>query len=104
MASGTILVNTDNVRAAVSELTSINNSLESDFQNVINAINKVDGVWDGTASIQAISKFNKIKSDFCGSSGRKAIMNNYIQFLCNAVAIDYDGTEQVNTNLSELFK
>lgn len=104
MASGTILINTDNVRTTVAELTGINNSLESDFQNVISAISKMDGAWDGSASAQAISKFNKIKSDFCGSNGRKAIMNNYIKFLCDAVAIDYDGTEQVNTNLSELFK
>lgn len=104
MASGTIMVNTDNVRTTVAELTGINNSLESDFQNVISAISKLDGVWDGTASAKAISKFNKIKSDFCGANGRKAIMKSYINFLCNAVAIDYDGTEQVNTSLSELFK
>ena len=104
MASGTIMVNTGNVRTAVSTLTGINNGLETDFTNVINAINKLDSQWDGNASAKAISKFNKIKSDFCGSNGRKAIMNNYIKFLCDAVAIDYDATEQTNTSLSELFK
>lgn len=104
MFDSVIDVNTQNVRNCADTLTNINNNIEKCFSNVTKALNKLDGSWDSKASSKAISKFNKIKSDFCGETGRKAIMNNYIKFLQNAVAADYESTEQANTNLSELFK
>ena len=103
-SSTTITVDTNQVRNAADTLKGINNRMDSDFSSVVNAINKVNGSWDGTASNKAISKFNKIKREFMGSSGRKAVMNNFIKFLCSAVAIDYDATETANTELSSMFR
>lgn len=103
-SSGTINVNTTNVRTAVNTLSSINDGIETDFSNVKTAINKLNASWDGTASNSAMSEFSKIKSTYCGSSGRKSVMKNYINFLKNSVAIDYEGTEKKNTELASLFK
>lgn len=103
-AGGIIKINTQSVRSAASTLKSINNSIEADFVQVQRAMSILDDSWDGSASRKAISHFNKLKADFCGSNGRKAVMDNYIRFLEKTVAQDYETTENTNINLSELFK
>lgn len=100
----TITVDTNQVRNAADILKGINNRMDSDFNSVVSAINKMNASWDGNASNKAISKFNKIKKEYMGSNGRKAVMNTFIKFLCSAVAIDYDTTEAGNTELSNMFK
>lgn len=102
--NGTIRVDTDKVRNTVSTVNTINNNLERDFDAVVKAVNKLDMAWDGKASSKTISRFNSMKSNFCGASGRKAVMQNYLKFLSDAVAIGYETTEGTNTKLSELFK
>ena len=102
--SGTIHINTENVRTTVTTLTSLNNGMETDFETVKNTMSSLEGCWEGAASNKAISAFNKLKSDFCGGNGRKVIMQNYIKFLSESVALDYEITEQTNTSLSDLFK
>lgn len=103
-AGSDIKVNTTAVRTAMNTLTSLNNSMEKDFDAVKRAMSKLDSSWDGSASSKAISKFNSIKSNYCGSNGRKAVMNTYVKFLSGTVAADYETTEGVNTNLANLFK
>ena len=102
--SGTIHINTENVRTTVTTLTSLNNGMETDFETVKNTMSSLEGCWEGAASNKAISAFNKLKSDFWGGNGRKVIMQNYIKFLSESVALDYEITEQTNTSLSDLFK
>ena len=102
--SGAIHINTENVRTTVTTLTSLNNGMETDFETVKNTMSSLEGCWEGAASNKAISAFNKLKSDFCGGNGRKVIMQNYIKFLSESVALDYEITEQTNTSLSDLFK
>ena len=68
--SGTgIKINTTNVRNVADKLTSLNNGIENDFDNICLAINNLDLSWDGSASNNAISKFNKFKSESKGGSG-----------------------------------
>ena len=102
--ASTIKVDTSAVRNAVTTLTSLNNDMDKAFDNVKSAMSKLDSNWDGSASSKAISKFNKIKNDYLGTSGRKAVMNTYIIFLSSAVATDYEATESTNTSLGSLFK
>ncbi len=103
--SGTgIKINTTNVRNVADKLTSLNNGIENDFDNICLAINNLDLSWDGSASNNAISKFNKFKSESKGGSGRKAIMLQHIKFLYSNVSNDYEKAENTNNNLSSLFK
>lgn len=99
-----IQVNTNNVRATASSLITINNNIESEFDNVKQAINKMNASWEGSAATSSMSEFNRIKSNFCGGNGRMAVMNKYINFLQSAVALDYETTELGNTKLADLFK
>lgn len=99
-----IHVNTDTVRNTVTILTTLNGDMDNSFSSVASAISNLDNNWDGTAASKAIPEFNKIKSNFMGSSGRKAVMKQYIDFLSKIVADDYDATETTNTSLSNLFK
>ena len=102
--ASTIKVDTTAVRNAVTTLTTLNNDMDKAFDNVKSAMSKLDSNWDGTASSKAISNFNKLKNDFMGANGRKAVMKTYISFLTSAVATDYENTETTNTNLGSLFK
>lgn len=99
-----IQVNTNNVRNAVNTLTTLNNGMDKSFNSVTQAMSNLNSSWDGTASSKAMSKFNKMKNDFMGSGGRKAVMHQYIDFLAKVVADDYDTTESANTSLANLFK
>lgn len=103
-SNGIIKVDTNKVKNTVTTVNTINNNLEKEFKNVTDAVTKLNSSWDGTASSKAISKFNKIKSECCGASGRKAVVQNYLKFLSDAVAIGYETTEEANTKLSDLFK
>lgn len=103
-AGSTIKVNTDKVRTTVNKIDKLNNDLDRDFKSVIDAIGKLGNNWESSASSKVISEFYKMKSELCGSSGRSAVMKNYLQFLCDSVAIGYENTETSNTQLSDLFK
>lgn len=102
--SGTISINTNKVLEAATTLQTINNRIDSDFEMVNHAINRMNASWDGAAGSSAESEFNKIKGSCFGSDGRKAVMNNYINFLNGDVATNYEATENTNAQLSSLFK
>ena len=99
-----IKINTANVRNIADKLTSLNNGIENDFDNICLAVSNLDLSWDGSASNNAASKFNKFKSESKGAGGRKAIMSQHIKFLQSNVSSDYENTENTNSNLSSLFK
>ena len=100
-----IKVDTGAVKRAVTALQSINRNIDTDFNSVQSAMNKLNSSWSGSAASKANDKFNTIKKNFIGSNGgRHKVMDSYIKFLSDAVAIDYETTESVNTKLSEMFK
>lgn len=43
--SGTIHINTENVRTTVTTLTSLNNGMETDFETVKNTMSSLEGCW-----------------------------------------------------------
>lgn len=100
----TIRVNTSVVRNTVNTLSKLNNDMDQSFNTVNQAMTKLNNTWDGSAASKAMTKFNRMKGEFMGSGGRKAVMNQYISFLTKAVADDYDVTETANTSLANLFK
>ncbi|MBQ5994615.1 MAG: WXG100 family type VII secretion target [Clostridia bacterium] len=100
-----VKVDTNAVRTAVDTLSSINKDIDNSFSSVQNAMNKLNSTWDGAAAAKANSKLNTIKKNFVGTGGgRYQVMEQYIKFLANAVALDYETTEDTNTKLSEMFK
>ena len=99
-----IKVNTAKVRNVADELASLNRGIENDFDNICTAVANMDSSWDGAASNNAVSKFNKLKSECKSSTGRKAVMQQHIKFLKVNVAGDYENTENANRDLSSLFR
>lgn len=100
-----INVDTGVVRDTVRSLQTINKNIDNDFNSVTSAMNKLNGTWSGSAANKANDKFNNIKKKFTGpNGGRRKVMDTYIQFLAEAVAMDYETTESVNTKLSDMFK
>lgn len=102
--AGNISIRTGIVKTVSDQLDNINRSMDNEFDSVKNAMNKLYSNWNSVASQKASSKFNKINYDYCGSSGRRAVMDSYIKFLKNTVVTGYENTEQKNISLSELFK
>ena len=102
---GEINVKTDVVRNTVNTISSSKKNINNNFGSVKAAISKLNAAWDGKASNRAISDFKKIEGSFNrGNNGIEAVLNQYAKFLADAVAIDYEHTEDVNKKLSSLFK
>lgn len=105
ISSGSIKVNTDVVKTVANKLSKINSDLDKGYSKVEKTMQKVDSAWDGPASKAAISKFNSIsKAYFYGDASRKKVLNEYIRFLTDAVALDYEITEKNNITLADMFK
>ena len=102
--SGTISVNTNKLYETAMNLQAINSQIDSDFEAVNFAVSRMNASWDGAAGNSAESEFNKIRNECFGSNGRRAVMNNYINFLSSDVATNYEMTENTNSQLSSLFK
>ncbi len=95
-------VNADKVIATANRIKSLNNQMRTDFNNVQNAINSLNNVWDGSASTNAINKFNSIKNSYCDA--RYNVIDNFVLFLHQQVGEGYKQTESVNKSLADQFK
>lgn len=94
-------VNTQLVHNAATALKTINNQISDGFQEVQNAVIKLDSAWDGSAAASSIGKFNEIKSKY--PQARYNVIENYVDFLLEQVGEGYTQTEETNKSLSESF-
>lgn len=99
-----IIINTTKINIAIDTLSALNKGMDTDFNEISNVVGKLGSSWSGRASGKAISQFNKLKTNYNGSGGRKAVMNQYINFLKSNVMADYESTEKINTDFASLFK
>lgn len=104
-----IKINTTAVRNIVTDLESLNDKMESDFDIIASEVSNLHRGCNSSAMTKASSKFNSFKAKCKGSSGRRAVMKQYTLFLRESVAAGYESTEnkntdKANTNLAELFK
>ena len=97
MASGTIRINTDEVRAIASEIERINGQLKEQLEMGKKQIDNLGNTWTGKAADDTRSEFN-------GFAAKYFQIQQYVTFLRRNVAEGYDQTETANSSLAEAFK
>jgi len=95
-------VNTKDVMTLASTVEITNNKIADAADEVIAAMNRLYGSWDGASASAVVSLFNNIK-DNCIEAQRSCVAE-YARFLRERVALGYETVETQNTSLSELFK
>lgn len=101
-----IKINTQTVFDVASQISSYNQEIDNEFENVKNAINNLSCNWSGSASEKAMEKFGQIKSQYVENSetSRHKVIEDYVKILKQSVGTGYEKAEDVNTQLAEAFK
>lgn len=102
MASETIRINTDEVRAIASEIERINGQLKEQLEMGKKQVNNLGNTWTGKAADETKSEFNGFAAKYFQTY--YDIIQQYVTFLRRNVAEGYDETENANTSLAEHFK
>lgn len=97
-----IKINTAAVDAAAKNIQNINTTINTDFAEMERSIKSLNSYWDGSASNNALNKFNSIKNAFY--SDRYTVIKNLVNFLDKQVADGYERTENVIQSTASRFK
>lgn len=97
-----IKVNTAVIKSTASQISSINKKINNDFSNVESAINTLNRNWDGSASDNAIRKFQSIKNNFYNN--RYNVVNDMVNFMLKQVGEGYESTETTVSSAASAFK
>ncbi len=96
-----IKIDTDSVLEEANKLSTCNQNIIDEFENLMQEIRNLENNWTSNASSNAISSFETIKTNM---SSRGTEMSNYISILTNVVAPGYEDTETRNSSLADAFK
>jgi len=88
------------LRAATKTQVS-NGRIHTAFGEVETSVSRMDAVWSGAASQNAVTAFSRLKNNYC--SPRYNTMESVARIL-NCIANGYAITEETNTSLSDRFK
>ena len=101
-----IKIDTDKVRETANLISSNNQKLDNEFKPVENAISYLENGWVSPAKDFCVSKFNKLKTTYIGSSStsRYSSIEEYVRFLREYIGDVYDEVESDNTSLADAFK
>ncbi len=102
MASGTIKINTEEVRAIATEIERINGQLKEQLDLSKKQIDNLGNTWTGKAADDTRNEFNGFSAKFFQTY--YDVIQQYVTFLRRNVAEGYDQTETANASLSEAFK
>ena len=97
-----IKINVDAVKATAADIEQINRTIDNEYNDLRQAINRLERLWSGSASNAAVGKFRKIDDNF--AVARTAVVNDMARFLRNVVGDNYVSTENVVTSAADQFK
>ena len=90
-------INTAAAAEAAESIRRINQEIDEGFSAVLEAISDLEESWNGEAAAYAISKFEELRRGFV--SQRKAVLNNYANYLHGQVELGYEETENANQSV-----
>lgn len=97
-----IKINTAAVRSTASQISSVNKKINNDFSAVESSINTLNRNWDGSASNNALKKFQNIKNNFYNN--RYNVVNDMVNFMLKQVGEGYESTETTVSSAASAFK
>ena len=92
--AGTIKITTDQVEAIASNLDNNNKKLRETLEESRSSIKSLNSTWQGEASQATIAAYESFSAKFFQSY--YDIIDSYVKFLRQNVAIDYTSTETQN--------
>ena len=102
MASGTIRINTDEVRAIAAEIERINGQLNEQLTLGKKQIDDLGNTWTGKASQDTREAFNSFAAKYFQTYFD--IIQQYVTFLKRNVSEGYEQAEANNSSISDSFK
>lgn len=94
-------VNTEGISAAIMQLKSANQNIDSGMDSVIKNAKQLEQSWQSPAGTAACTLMYEV---FGGNNSRSAVIQNYINLLDQQVNPGYSEAESVNTSLADMFK
>lgn len=94
-------VDTDGIVSAASNLKTLNNEMQSDFERLENSAKKIESCWKSPAGNIAVTKMYEL---FKFGESRYSVLQNYANFLEQQVDPNYNSAEETNKSLADQFK
>lgn len=97
-----ITIDSEQVLSIASQIESDNQTLQQLLNESKASVDALSSYWSGRASDETRASYEA----FAGNFFQKYfdVLNQYVKFLRNNVAMQYEQTEQVNTQLADAFK
>lgn len=97
-----ITLDTEQVMSIASQIENDNNQLKELLENTKGTIDSLSSTWTGKAAEETRSSYEQFAGKFFQQY--YDILDQYVKFLRNNVADQYEKTEAVNTQLADAFK
>ena len=102
MAGTQITIDSEQVLAIASQIESDNGQLQQLLNDSKSTVDSLSSYWTGKASDETRTSYESFASRFFQTY--YDVLDQYVKFLRNNVAAQYEQTEQVNTQLADAFK
>jgi WXG100 family type VII secretion target len=102
MATAQITLDSEQVLAIATQIESDNQQLQQLLNDSKATVDSLSSYWTGKAAEETRASYDSFASKFFQTF--YDVLNQYVKFLRNNVATQYEQTEQVNTQLADAFK
>jgi WXG100 family type VII secretion target len=97
-----ITIDSEQVLGIASQIENDNQQLQQLLNDSKAAVDNLSSYWNGKAADETRSSYDSFAGKFFQTY--YDVLNQYVKFLRNNVAAQYEQTEQVNTQLADAFK
>ena len=97
-----ITIDSEQVLGIASQIENDNQQLQQLLNDSKATVDSLSSYWTGKAADETRSSYESFASKFFQTY--YDVLNQYVTFLRNNVAAQYEQTEQVNTQLADAFK
>ena len=95
-------LDTEQVLSIASQIENDNNQLKELLENTKGTIDSLSSTWTGKAADETRASYEQFANKFFQQY--YDVLDQYVKFLRNNVAEQYEKTETVNTQLADAFK
>jgi len=97
-----ITIDSEQVLGIASQIENDNQQLQQLLDDSKAAVDSLSSYWTGNAADETRASYDSFAGKFFQTYFD--VLNQYVKFLRNNVAAQYEQTEQVNTQLADAFK
>lgn len=97
-----IILSTEQVLEIASQIENDNRQLQELLNTSKSTVDSLSSYWTGAASDETRASYDSFAGKYFQTY--YDVLDQYVRFLRNNVVINYEETEQVNTQLADAFK